>query len=235
MASLVTLAELKERSREAADQENSTFISDSELTNYINTSAKRLYDLLISAYGQEYYYADEIINLTSSTDEYDLPSDFYKLLGVDLILSANPTHNSQAITLEPFNLQERNRYKNSYMYTGALDGAVRARYRLRGGKISLIPSSTGANTIRVIYVPTLTNMALDKDTFDGVNGWEEFIVLETAIKMMRKEESDTRDLRADLAVIREDLLEMAADRDIGQPMTVSDVYRGSMEPSEFSC
>ncbi len=233
MAALVTLAKLKERAREAADQENSTFISDSELTNYINTSAKRLYDLLISAYGQEYYYSQENISLGSTTDEYELPADFYKLLGVDLVLSANPSHNDQAITIEPFNLQERNRYKNSYLYTGGFDGNVRARYRLRANKISIIPSSTGANTLRVIYVPTLEDMALDGDTFDGVNGWEEFIVLEVAIKMMRKEESDTRDLRADLAIIREDLLEMAADRDIGQPMTVSDVYRGSLEYNEF--
>ena len=42
---------------------------------------------------------------------------------------------------------------------------------------------------------------------------------------MRKEEGDTRDLRADRADIEDKLLSIAGDRDAGFPMRVTDVSR----------
>lgn len=229
MAQLVTLLDLKDRAREAADMENSTFISDSELTKYINQSLQKLYDLLISAYGQERYYNEEIISLTTNTDKYDLPDDFYSLIGVDLILSPNPDYKSNAITLEPYMFQERNRYVNSYLTADQVDGTIRMRYRLKGDVIHLIPQPSGFNSLRLHYIPVMEKLASDSDEFDGVNGWEEYAILDTAIKMMRKEEGDTSDLRADRADIENKLISMASDRDAGMPQRITDVARQSWD------
>lgn len=50
----VTLLEMKTEARERADQVNSAFVSDPELTNYINSAARELYDLFIQAYENDY-------------------------------------------------------------------------------------------------------------------------------------------------------------------------------------
>ena len=225
MAQLITLADLRERARDASDMTNSTFIEDAELDRYINQSLQKLYDLLVSAYGQEYYYNSEVISLTPNTDLYSLPTDFYQLIGVDLILDSTPTITSNAIALQPYMFQERNRYVNSYLTADQVDGTIRMRYRLKADKIHLIPQPSGFNSLRLHYIPVMPKLSAAGDEFDGVNGWEEFAVLDTAIKMMRKEEGDTRDLRADRADIEDKLLAMAGDRDAGFPMRVTDVSR----------
>lgn len=229
MAKLVTLLELKERARDAADMENSTFVSDSELTKYLNQSLEKLYDLLMAAYGQEYHYREEVITLETNTDLYDLPDDFYSLMGVDLVLSPNPTSQSNAITLEPYMFQERNRYVNSYLTADQVDGTIRMRYRMKGNQIHLIPQPSGFNSLRLHYVPVMESLETDFDEFDGVNGWEEYAVLDTAIKMMRKEEGDTSDLRIDKADVEDKLVSMASDRDSGMPMRITDVARQSQD------
>ena len=42
----ITLAEMRTAARQYADQENSQFVSDAELTRIINNSIAELYDLL---------------------------------------------------------------------------------------------------------------------------------------------------------------------------------------------
>ena len=46
----ITLAELKAQARERADMEGSCFVSDSQLTTFINNSIAELHDILIQAY-----------------------------------------------------------------------------------------------------------------------------------------------------------------------------------------
>ena len=45
--STVTLADIKVRARQKADMENSNFIQDFELTNYINEAYFNWYDLVV--------------------------------------------------------------------------------------------------------------------------------------------------------------------------------------------
>ena len=90
MATTMSLLELRNAVRQRADIVNSTqFYTDEELNSYINQSAFELYDLLIQKYGDNYYVKTPAYDFfTDGTSEfYPLPSDFYKLLGVDLFLS----------------------------------------------------------------------------------------------------------------------------------------------------
>ena len=50
-----TLSQVMQKSRERADKVGSGFILDSELIGYINESHSALYDLLVSAYDNDYY------------------------------------------------------------------------------------------------------------------------------------------------------------------------------------
>jgi hypothetical protein len=163
MAKLVTLAKIKQRARVRADQENSNFVGDesgsSDLLDLINASASRYYDLLIEA-DPLYFEKTGTVTPDATTGVASLPSDFYKLLGVDLIVGNGP---GNRVSLSAYEHSERNSYV--------------------GGNI-------GNNAIELSYAPAFVDLVNDTDTIDGYNGWDEFIVVDTAIKMLSKEESD---------------------------------------------
>lgn len=137
---------------------------------------------------------------------YSLPSDFYKLLRVDLLNSP-----SEYITLHKFNLMEEQAHQSSagygYRYADF-------SYRMRGDEIIFAPGqSTG--TIRLYYIPAITKLSADTDTINGVNGWEDYICYSAAIKALAKEESDPSVLMAERDALRERIETMSVDRDAG--------------------
>ena len=69
-------------------------------------------------------------------------------------------------------------------------------------------------------------MTSDSDTVNGVNGWEEYIVVDTAIKMLAKEESDTRYLERQRERLLQRIEVMAQNRDYDQPESITDVMSG---------
>ena len=88
MTDYVALTTLRTLSRQRADMENSQFVSANEWREYINRGYAELYDLLTtSASSEDYFLNSNIFSLVSGTKTYDLPSDFYKMRGVDQIPS----------------------------------------------------------------------------------------------------------------------------------------------------
>ena len=218
MAVNVDLKTLRTRARQRADMENSGFVKDSELNTFINSSIRELYDLLISKFGDDYYLTDSTISLTVSTDTYDLPTDFYKLVGADLLIS--PT--DEPITLQPFMFAERNRYRfrnGTYFY-----GDSEYKYRIMGNSIKFIPQPNNNYQAKLWYIPAFTELEVDSDEFDGINGYEEWVIIDAAIKMLVKEESDTQQLERAKAQQTQRIENAAANRDVGMPQTISDVH-----------
>ena len=77
MTDFVSLSDLRTLVRQRADQENSQFVTDQELRQYINRSYCELYDLLIpNANSEDYFLNDSTVTLVSGTQTYDLPADF---------------------------------------------------------------------------------------------------------------------------------------------------------------
>jgi hypothetical protein len=62
---------------------------------------------------------------------------------------------------------------------------------------------------------------------NGFNGWEEYIIIDCAIKAARNEETDTVELERDLMRITKRLEEMAENRDMAFPAKIQDVSRNS--------
>jgi len=225
MGSSVTLAQLKARARQRADQVNSGFVQDDELATYINISAKKLYDLLIAAYGEDYYIADPfIITADGTNDTYDLPDDYYKMLGVD-----EDKGGGSFFTLKPFMFQERNQYREPYFAYSNFIASF--KYKIQGNQIKFIPIPPANSIFKLWYSPVMTNLTNDTDQFDGVNGWEEFIVLDAAIKMMLKEESDVNVLQVERKIIEDNLIAMASNRDSGMALRVQDVRKDQFSPN----
>lgn len=218
MASTVTFTELKTRARQLADQENSGFISDTELGYYINSSCQELYDKLIEAYDDDYYATTGTITTNATDSEYNLPSDFYKLLGLDYQVTS-----SESLSLRKFNFAKRNFYKNRGIFT--LSGNDIMRYRIKANKVLFAPKPNGVKTITVHYIPCFTKLTSGSDTFDGINGWEEYVILDAAIKMMVKEESDPSGLVLLFNKIDQRIKRMKSNRDANESTGVVDTRR----------
>jgi hypothetical protein len=211
MASTVTMGDLVTQVRQRADMENSQFVSSAELYGYINSAAQDLYDIL--TYKMEDYYTISASVVTDGVgDTFALPSNFYKLVGVDYSLAG------MIQPMEKFNFQDRNNYR----YNAQL-----LRYRIIKDSIVFKPTPS-AQTITIWYVPAFTKMDEAEDTFDGINGWEDLVVVDAAIKCLMKEESDVSGLLAEKAQLMDRIEKVANNRDMGKPEVVNDVTRARM-------
>lgn len=202
---------------------NSEFCSNAELNSYINQSLYELYDLLTQKYGDNYYFSTSSTFTTDGTsDTYALPNDFFKLFGVDLQSTASPTG---WLTLKRFNVAERNKWAApGYQATR---GVTNLRYTLRGGYIWLAPIPAGGQTLRLLYAPKMTELSADGDSFAGVSGWDEYAVVDAAIKAKDKEESDTSVLLARKQALIQRIESAAENRDAGQPGRIADTQNAN--------
>jgi hypothetical protein len=281
---LVSLASLRLQAQQKADMVNSQFVTTREWNQYLTNSYKELYDLLIAAYGNDYFVQTPYLFASDGVNnQFALPSDFYKILGLDLVLTTTP---QGCISLKRFNFNERN--KLSYPAVQTYYGS-NLRYRLAGNFIFFEPTPTTGQNFQLWYVPepqdlqinfvsalasssptvacsdtslltvgmqlssttgitagttiqsitTNTSITMsanatatvspaliqawnDSVTFDGISGWEEYVIVDAAIKAMLKEESDASALMAQKQALLKRLEDMAANRDANQPITVSD-------------
>lgn len=302
LANTVTLGAIRIQARQRSDMENNQAVSDSEFNQYISQSWKRLFDMLVAAYGNDYYVAPFYSFTLTSSQFYTLPDGTttslgstatapacYKLLGVELQYSSSPTG---WITLKRYEDIERNKYAVPNVATNFI-GQTNLQYRVSGTGIHFIPLPMGGQVVRLKYIPkptplqfmpicsttalsttvgvsdvgdlsvgmsvynpqntiippnttitainstlnqvTLSNAALqtapittisfwtDAATIDGVSGWEEFIVIDAAIKALAKQEFDVTELRNQKNEMIIQIQGMAEGRDAGQAHHVSDV------------
>lgn len=215
MALNVTLLGLRTQVRDRADVKHSTYVTNSEINTYINSAYAELYDMLVKS-TEDYYIKSASIVFNGSVDTMALPSDFYKLNGIDYSL------NGITQPMEKFVFQDRNKY----VYNTNV-----VRYRIVKDSIVLKPMPS-AQTITIWYTPAITVLAADGDLVDGVNGWEDWIVLDATIKCMLKEESDVSMLLAEQNGLSKRIKEMAINRDQGKPDRVTDVT-GSRIPAFY--
>jgi len=213
----ITLEELKTQSRQLADMSDNEFISDSELTNYINFAISELHDMLVENYESEYFLSTESGTTVSGTAEYALPTNFYKLRGVDIKLNG-----TDWFSINAFNFNERNRYEEFGSWS--LQGISNVRYRVMGSNIRFSPVPDNALSYKIWYIPVATKLVSDSDTLDDINQFSDFVILTAAMKMLIKEESDVSVLQAERNRIEQKIRQASENRDAGQPASISDIY-----------
>lgn len=86
--------------------------------------------------------------------------------------------------------------------------------------VSIIGDGTTVQT--TVSATNLSGSVVQVDC-DGVNGWEEYIVVDAAIKCLTKEESETAVLERDKAFLLKRIEAMASNRDAGKPEKITDV------------
>lgn len=211
MANNITLLQLKTRCRERSDMEDSEFVSDSELLSYINASYAELYDILVSKF-EDYYTISSLFTIASGNTQV-LPTNFYKLRGLDFKLDAN-----NWINVSKFNFAHRNILSRST----SRSRNRQAQYRVVGSNLMIEPESNAPGDYRIWYTPVYTPLAADSDLVDGLNGFEEYIVIDVAIKMLAKEESSATHLEREKDAMTKRIEVMSQNRDSDQPEKITE-------------
>ncbi len=223
-----TVANIRLQAQQRCDRVNSNFITPQEWNSYINESYKELYDLLIQKFGNDYFIATPYTYTTSGTVDpvtkaslYPLPTDFYKLMGAEVAL--NPQDPNSWVSLRKFEFIQRNLWNFPNVYT--FYGITNLRYRLNGNNLMIVPIPSAGQTIRIWYAPRPNQLLNDTDLLDMVSGWEEYIISDVCIKAMAKEESSVDVFAAQKGALIKRIEEVAENRDVGEPETVSDSKR----------
>ena len=237
----MSLGAIRLAAMQRADLVNSNFVTKSEWNQYINTSMYELYDLMITLY-EDYFLAtpvqftvngssflyplpDGTLQFTNAlTNQTFTPPALYKLYGVDLALQSAA---NAFVTVNKFNFIDRNRlvYSNT---ASTIYGVFNLQYRMMGNNIEFIPTPSANQSIRLWYVPRLTNLLADTDTTAiSISGWAEYIIVKAAYYALTKEESDTSSLVMQLQSLTERITAAASNRDQGQPDKISDTRSGN--------
>ncbi len=252
MARLVTRSELATRIRARAKMESSDFASEAELNTLITEAVAELFDLLVSARGQEYYRSGARLFTTPGMALYELPPNFYKSLAVSAaegrVIDSHfspetPTGLFFSTTVVGFD-DSRGQWLNLDPFSPAESAALRSitgaspfatRYRLSG--LQLTPLSTGGAfielrptpsvlfTVQLDYIPVCNNepdSGAGEITWDGINGFEEYVVLVVARELLGEEESNTAHLDRSLARVMARIESLADSRDAGRPEKIQD-------------
>lgn len=142
----------------------------------------------------DYYRKTKSYTLVVGTEEYELPSDFLKASKVFYVSG------SRRYRIERFELNEIDGYKT----TGAVT----------------------SGTVELWYYPQLTKLVNDIDSIEIAIpvGWEEYVALHAAIRLLIREESDPGPLMAEREEERQRIMSMAEPRDAGEPKAISDSY-----------
>ena len=186
----INLGYLRYQSKLKAGMLMSQFLTDDEWNFNLNQSSNRLYDLLVTKFGDKYFLAPPVQFPTNgSLPSYPLPNGvlysgapaFYKLAGVDVSVNAS---NNQWFTLPKFNWIDRNRYA-ALQLSGTVQSIYGLAYCDFGSNVYFIPNPSSAQFIQLWYVPILTQMLLDTDMMPfSISGWSELVIVDVAIKAL---------------------------------------------------
>lgn len=203
----------------ATDFASTTFIKD-----LVNQSLAELIDILRSHFGQEYHRKSHAIDIESGTEAYPLPSDFLALLYAELETSSTETRR-----IFPYNIHNAS-------HARTLPGLDPIFYRIgqRGTSnarmIDFLPPPTGDNTVNIYYIPVAPQLVNDDDTFDAVNGWEDYIVWDVVAALLNKEESDMSYAIGKRESVKHRIESLAGATDQGSPDVIGDVQSQHFEP-----
>lgn len=211
-----TLSELRTLARQRADMELSDFVTDAEVSGYINASLAELHDIIVNTF-DDYVTTGTTFTLTSS-NAYALPSDLLKVRMVSI------QDGTRYVPLRALPLAERWRYTGSTAYSRGYD----RRYVLMGPSLLVYPAERAGGTYELIYVQQYVPVTLDASVpFAGTGVpdqyWTEYAVVDTAIKLLQKEESDVSVLMAQKAGLKKRVTDAAAMRDSGEPSRILDI------------
>ncbi len=191
MARTRTLTLLRDDVRWQFDFESMTGrVTDARLTRAINQSIQELRELISDA-GNPYFLAAPATGTLSvgATSPYDsfgaitvssLSPTFLRPYGFDIKVG------TQWVALQPVNFEQRNDHQGDPL-SGGITGQPRDFFLFNASQIAYAPAADRTYSYRLFYLPTATDLSADGDTFDGIAGWEEWVVFNAGNKLLLRD------------------------------------------------
>ncbi len=194
MAYPVSLAQLVQACRQRSNLEGAqAFIPDVEITALLNQSIAKWYDEVRgTTWGGQYYRSQYPFLTSPGTNNptpfvnpppgsyYPLPPDFLALTSLDVAISPS----TFIITCKPMPEEMRNAFR--VWPVGWLFNTT-VYYQIWGQNLVFFPIPDASYQCQLNYVPTAPQLTQPQSTIDCINSWEEYIILDTAIKMLIKD------------------------------------------------
>jgi hypothetical protein len=204
----VLLVNLQAAVRDMADIPGNPSVEDPTIVRWVNRGIERAYKIAKTA-NPSLFQASTPFTLVggSGQNTVAVPATLRSLIHV----AKDPTNAALRRTLRKYNADEK-------------EGASSLSYRREGSLVVIEPFLACAGSYALYYAagPTVLtglNSALDPVLEPAA----EYIETYAAIKCMDKEESESRNLRADLAELKDDLMVEFANVDAGTAETIIDV------------
>lgn len=243
MPAAVTIPSLITKVRTRCRQTNTSgLFSDADLYSLILEGAYELYDLLIKARGAEYYSTVYGFNTEAAyaTRDYALPQDFYRLVAIAMSETASAGQGATWVEPRRFNAGDLARQESltpscpsdlRYALTGTQGNSEEVA---SSAQIRFYPSPQHVWSVKVVYLPKLLEPGSGAgNTFDGINGWDTFLVAHACITVAGVQEEDVALWMAQKAEVRQRVESLAGDRDRAVPRQVTDrrgMLRGRTVP-----
>jgi hypothetical protein len=215
MSLTVVVSDLIQQVRDQSDTNNTQFVTDAEITRYLDKSYRDLYIRIVQQ-NSNYFETQITYTVNGEQDTYPLPADFYKLCGIDLNTSTDIS-----ITLSPINRNQRNINKN--VFSVAWNNTP-WRYRISNENIIFTPVPLTTATFTVWYIPdppvissTTQTLVLTPSVI------VDYLILDSAMKCMQKQELNTSQLAQDKGIMMEQILMACATQDDSFPLRVTDM------------
>lgn len=216
----------------------SSFVEDAEILDHVNQGIAELHDLLVGLF-EDYYITSVTFDLPGGNpttlpdgeSNFQLTNGgsptyalgFYKALGVDF------TSGGITRSVKPYMFAERNAYPIGH--------GEDLFYHIQGDSLRFIPESPPSGSVTLWYVPepqyfVASDLTASESPRLSVKarhiarGYEEFIILDAAIKCLLKEESNVKLLMAQRELVRKRIMDAASARQAGEPYRVTDVNNG---------
>jgi len=154
------------------DYSNTKRFPDANIIVEMQASFAELYQA-IAKENEGFFDIYSSATTTANTDFVALPANTWLVRAVDILDSG------QFCELEAIGIKDRNRYQCT--------PAQPCAYRLTARGIDLYPTPDAVYTLRVLNTPSAPTMG---DTFDFYNGWEEYVVYATLLRLSLNEEGD---------------------------------------------
>lgn len=207
-----TWGTIRDRIRMRVNKEKSQFVTDSEINGLMEESYADLYNTLVNE-NENYFISTTVINTVAGTDKYDLPSDFFKLIGIDI--AGNDGFIRQ---MKQVPWIERNKYRSTVSYMG-----YPVDYTFYNNQIKLLPIPSQVVPLTVYYIPTAPVYTNDATTIDGISGFEKYIIYDVAATIRAKEQKDNTDMLEKRNLALAAMKQAISPRDFENAITVSDV------------
>jgi hypothetical protein len=218
MANPATLATIRTRCRQRADKVNSTFVTDAELNELINQALSELHGILVTHF-QDYVLTTSSLTITAGVEYTALPTTFFKSLAIFKL------EGTQRYRLERFNIDDLAPFSEA-LWLSSNTGSI-SSYRIAGDRVYWYPKPVATTTAEIWFVPQIVRLSADGDVVGVqlVDGWEEFVVNDVALKIRLKEDGDAQPHM----IMKQEFIKRleieAANRDAGRPFTVVDTNK----------